>query len=121
MCKKVGEIKGIIQYELCADYRYVRAKQREWIQRLEDAQYYSKYWNKKVKEMQKIHCPINVKNYSGIIDYIRVCNPNATKEDLCFGCSDNGTERCNTESCKVGDGDNITKQNKITTPLASPR
>lgn len=78
MCKKVGETNGIPQYELCAEYRYVRAKQHLWAEKLEKAKYYSKMYDKKVKEMQKTHCPL-------------------------------------------GDEQNITEKNKITTPLSSPR
>jgi hypothetical protein len=58
MCKKVGETNGIPQYELCADYRYARAKQHLWAERLENTKYYLKMYDKKVKEMQKTHCPL---------------------------------------------------------------
>jgi hypothetical protein len=37
----------------------------------------------------------------GVVDGVRIRNPNATPEDQCAGCPDKNTQRCNTTQCKV--------------------
>jgi len=59
MCKKVGEINGIPQYELCSEYKNVKSEVDDALQRFDEARYALQMLAEKFENLRREHCPID--------------------------------------------------------------
>ena len=58
MCKKVGEIDGIAQYEFCEEYKKAKAELDKWVERRNWAEYEVRTRGEQVKKIQRTHNPL---------------------------------------------------------------